>query len=154
MGVSVVEGTVTVWHKRVGDWVSADETICEISTDKIDTDVPAPVSGRVAELVVAEGETVAVGTVLARIATDATPGQAHPDEEDPGSRGGGGHLRRDAAARTGRRGPGRDGRVAPLLARRAADRRRARHRPRARAGQRARRARAQAGRAGLPGADR
>jgi 2-oxoglutarate dehydrogenase E2 component (dihydrolipoamide succinyltransferase) len=83
MGVSVVEGTVTVWHKRVGDWVSAEETICEISTDKIDTDVPAPVSGRVSELVVGVGETVEVGTVLARIATDATPGEPHPDEADP-----------------------------------------------------------------------
>jgi pyruvate/2-oxoglutarate dehydrogenase complex dihydrolipoamide acyltransferase (E2) component len=84
MGVSVVEGTVTVWHKRVGDWVSAEETICEISTDKIDTDVPAPVSGRVSELVVGVGETVEVGTVLARIATDATPGEPHPDEVDSG----------------------------------------------------------------------
>jgi pyruvate/2-oxoglutarate dehydrogenase complex dihydrolipoamide acyltransferase (E2) component len=84
MGVSVVEGTVTMWHKRVGDWVSAEETICEISTDKIDTDVPAPVSGRVAELVVGVGETVEVGTVLARIATDATPGEPHPDEVDSG----------------------------------------------------------------------
>jgi pyruvate/2-oxoglutarate dehydrogenase complex dihydrolipoamide acyltransferase (E2) component len=84
MGVSVVEGTVTIWHKRVGDWVSADETICEISTDKIDTDVPAPVSGRVSELAVGVGETVEVGTVLALIATDATPGQPHPDEVDSG----------------------------------------------------------------------
>jgi pyruvate/2-oxoglutarate dehydrogenase complex dihydrolipoamide acyltransferase (E2) component len=73
MGVSVAEGTVAAWHKRVGDRVSCDETICEISTDKIDTDVPAPAAGRVVELLVGEGETVAVGTVLARIELDALP---------------------------------------------------------------------------------
>jgi pyruvate/2-oxoglutarate dehydrogenase complex dihydrolipoamide acyltransferase (E2) component len=67
MGVSVAEGTVAEWHKQPGDWVEADEPICVISTDKIDTDVPAPASGRVAEILVAEGETVEVGAVLARI---------------------------------------------------------------------------------------
>ena len=80
MGVSVAEGTVVAWHKRPGDWVQADETICEISTDKIDTEVPAPASGRVSEILVGVEETVSVGTVLARIATDAVAGQAHPDE--------------------------------------------------------------------------
>jgi pyruvate/2-oxoglutarate dehydrogenase complex dihydrolipoamide acyltransferase (E2) component len=83
MGVSVAEGTLAVWHKQVGDWVEADETICEISTDKIDTDVPSPASGRVVELLVAENETVQVGAVLAQIATDAVPGEAHPAEEAP-----------------------------------------------------------------------
>jgi pyruvate/2-oxoglutarate dehydrogenase complex dihydrolipoamide acyltransferase (E2) component len=80
MGVSVAEGTLAVWHKQVGDWVEADETICEISTDKIDVEVPSPASGRVAELLVAEDETVPVGAPLARIATDAAPGEAHPAE--------------------------------------------------------------------------
>jgi pyruvate/2-oxoglutarate dehydrogenase complex dihydrolipoamide acyltransferase (E2) component len=80
MGVSVAEGTVAVWHKQVGDWVERDEIICEISTDKIDTDVPSPVAGRVIELLVAEDETVPVGTPLARIATNSTPGEAHPAE--------------------------------------------------------------------------
>src|SRR5438445_10802206 len=83
MGVSVAEGTVVAWHKRVGDWVQADETICEISTDKIDTEVPSPASGRVSEILVGPDDTVAVGTVLARIATDAVAGQAHPDEQGP-----------------------------------------------------------------------
>src|SRR5436309_13184560 len=69
MGVSVAEGTVVEWRKRVDDPVQADETICEVSTDKIDTEVPAPVSGRVAEILVEIDQTVAVGTVLARIAT-------------------------------------------------------------------------------------
>jgi 2-oxoglutarate dehydrogenase E2 component (dihydrolipoamide succinyltransferase) len=81
MGVSVAEGTVVVWHKRPGDWVRADETICEITTDKIDCDVPAPVSGRVAELLVDPEQTVPVGTPLARIVTDALAGEAHPDEQ-------------------------------------------------------------------------
>ena len=75
MGVSVAEGTVVEWKKQVGDWVEADEIIASISTDKIDTDVESPASGRVAEIVVGVGETVDVGTVMARIATDAKPGR-------------------------------------------------------------------------------
>ncbi len=67
MGVSVAEGTVVAWRVGVGDRIEADDTIAEISTDKIDTDVPAPVSGVVAEIVVQVEETVSVGTVLARI---------------------------------------------------------------------------------------
>jgi pyruvate/2-oxoglutarate dehydrogenase complex dihydrolipoamide acyltransferase (E2) component len=82
MGVSVAEGTLTVWHKRVGDWVERDELICEVSTDKIDTDVPSPAAGRVVELLVAPEQTVPVGTALAHIATDAAPGEAHPAEHD------------------------------------------------------------------------
>jgi len=74
MGVSVAEGTLVAWHKRVGDWVQAEETICEISTDKVDSDVPAPASGRVAEILVELEQTVPVGSVLARIATDALAG--------------------------------------------------------------------------------
>jgi pyruvate/2-oxoglutarate dehydrogenase complex dihydrolipoamide acyltransferase (E2) component len=80
MGVSVAEGTVVEWKKRPGDWVEADETICEVSTDKIDTEVPSPAAGRVTEVLVEVDTTVDVGTVLARIATDASPGEAHADE--------------------------------------------------------------------------
>jgi len=80
MGVSVAEGTVIEWRKQVGDWVQRDEIICAISTDKIDTDVESPATGRVGEIVVQVGETVDVGTVLARIATDARPGEAHRSE--------------------------------------------------------------------------
>jgi pyruvate/2-oxoglutarate dehydrogenase complex dihydrolipoamide acyltransferase (E2) component len=68
MGVSVAEGTVVQWRVEVGDRIDADATICEISTDKIDTEVPAPVSGVVAEILVPVETTVSVGTVLARIA--------------------------------------------------------------------------------------
>ena len=80
MGVSVSEGTIVEWRKQVGDWVEYEEPIVDISTDKIDTEVPAPAAGRVAEIVVQPGTTVEVGTVLARLATDAKPGQAHASE--------------------------------------------------------------------------
>jgi 2-oxoglutarate dehydrogenase E2 component (dihydrolipoamide succinyltransferase) len=80
MGVSVAEGTIVAWHKRVGDWVEADETLCEISTDKVDTEVPSPASGRVLEIVAEVEQTVAVGALLARIGTDAVAGEPHPDE--------------------------------------------------------------------------
>ena len=74
MGVSVAEGTVVAWRVEVGDRIAADQTICEISTDKIDTEVPAPVTGVVAEILVAVEETVSVGTVLARIAREGEGG--------------------------------------------------------------------------------
>jgi pyruvate/2-oxoglutarate dehydrogenase complex dihydrolipoamide acyltransferase (E2) component len=80
MGVSVSEGTIVEWRKQVGDWVEYEEPIVDISTDKIDTEVPSPAAGRVAEIVVEPGTTVDVGTVLARLATDAKPGQAHASE--------------------------------------------------------------------------
>jgi len=71
MGESVAEGTVLEWHKQVGDEVAAEETLLEVSTDKVDTEVPAPAAGVVAEILVEADETVAVGTVLARIAVGA-----------------------------------------------------------------------------------
>jgi pyruvate/2-oxoglutarate dehydrogenase complex dihydrolipoamide acyltransferase (E2) component len=82
MGVSVAEGTVVEWRKRVGDWVEADETIVEISTDKIESEVPSPASGRVTEILVEVGTTVDVGTLLARIDSGAKPGEAHADENE------------------------------------------------------------------------
>jgi pyruvate/2-oxoglutarate dehydrogenase complex dihydrolipoamide acyltransferase (E2) component len=82
MGVSVSEGTIVEWRKQVGDWVEYEEAIVDISTDKIDTEVPSPAAGRVAEIVVEVGTTVDVGTVLARLATDAKPGQAHASEQN------------------------------------------------------------------------
>ena len=83
MGVSVAEGTVVEWKKRVGDWVEADEIVVEISTDKVETEVPSPASGRLAEILVEVGTTVDVGTLLARIDTAATPGEPHADEHAP-----------------------------------------------------------------------
>jgi pyruvate/2-oxoglutarate dehydrogenase complex dihydrolipoamide acyltransferase (E2) component len=84
MGVSVVEGTVVAWRVEVGDRISADETICEISTDKIDTEVPAPVNGVVAEILTPVETTVPVGEVLARIATaDGEASAAAPPDTPP-----------------------------------------------------------------------
>jgi 2-oxoglutarate dehydrogenase E2 component (dihydrolipoamide succinyltransferase) len=76
MGVSVAEGTVVAWRVEIGDRIEADQTIADITTDKIDTEVPAPASGVVAEILVAVEETVTVGTVLARIATGASSPQS------------------------------------------------------------------------------
>jgi 2-oxoglutarate dehydrogenase E2 component (dihydrolipoamide succinyltransferase) len=81
MGVSVAEGTVVEWKKRVGDWVESDEPIVEISTDKVETEVPSPATGRVTSVLVEVGTTVDVGTVLATIDTDDRPGQPHVAEE-------------------------------------------------------------------------
>src|SRR6201985_218041 len=76
MGDSVAEGTVLEWHKQEGDTVSADETIVEISTDKVDAEVPSPASGTITRIHAAEGDTVAVGALLAEIATNGDAGAA------------------------------------------------------------------------------
>jgi 2-oxoglutarate dehydrogenase E2 component (dihydrolipoamide succinyltransferase) len=83
MGVSVSEGTITRWAKQVGDTVEADETLLEISTDKVDTEVPSPASGVVSEILVQEGETVEVGTLLARIGGEAPAAPAPSEEPAP-----------------------------------------------------------------------
>src|SRR5687768_4103361 len=67
MGDSVSEGTVLEWHKQEGDQVSEDEVLVEISTDKVDAEVPAPTTGTVVKIHVAEGDTIAIGAVLAEI---------------------------------------------------------------------------------------
>src|SRR6185503_9055192 len=69
MGVSVSEGTITRWMKGVGDTIEADETIVEISTDKVDTEIPSPASGVIKELLADEGDTVPVNTRIAVIDT-------------------------------------------------------------------------------------
>jgi pyruvate/2-oxoglutarate dehydrogenase complex dihydrolipoamide acyltransferase (E2) component len=102
MGVSVVEGTVVEWKKQPGDWVERDEIIASISTDKIDTDVEAPASGRVQEVLVDVGATVDVGVVLARIATDANPGEAHASESEATSEA---EVALKAPGNAGERGP-------------------------------------------------
>src|SRR5215208_3163225 len=81
MGVSVAEGTIVEWRKRPGDWVEADEPVCDVTTDKIDVEIPSPVSGRLDRILVEPGTTVAVGTLLAEINAEARPGEAHPDED-------------------------------------------------------------------------
>ncbi len=71
MGESIIEATILKWHKKVGDRVEQDETILEIATDKVDSEVPSPVSGVIAELLFEENAVVAVGKVIAFIATEA-----------------------------------------------------------------------------------
>lgn len=72
MGESIAEGTLSRWLKKVGDTVKRDEPIFEISTDKVDAEIPASTAGVLAEILVKEGETVAVQTVVARLETDAS----------------------------------------------------------------------------------
>src|SRR6058998_345783 len=67
MGESIAEGTIVKWLKKVGDSVKRDEPLFEISTDKVDAEIPAPTSGVLSEIMVQEGETVAVNTVVAVI---------------------------------------------------------------------------------------
>jgi 2-oxoglutarate decarboxylase len=74
MGESVTEGTILEWHKQVGDTIEADEIIVEVSTDKVDAEVPAPASGTIVAIHFAEGDTVQVGSVLAEIAAGAGDG--------------------------------------------------------------------------------
>ena len=70
MGESIAEGTITKWYKKVGDKIAKDETLLEISTDKVDSEIPSPSAGLVAELLFPEQKTVDVHTVIARIQTD------------------------------------------------------------------------------------
>jgi len=83
MGVSVAEGTIVEWTKRPGDWVERDETVCIVTTDKIDVEIPSPAAGRLASILVEQGDTVDVGTPLAELDAGARPGEAHPEEHQP-----------------------------------------------------------------------
>jgi pyruvate dehydrogenase E2 component (dihydrolipoamide acetyltransferase) len=86
MGVSVSEGTITKWLKQQGEQIEADEALLEISTDKVDTEVPSPASGIVTQILVQEGETVEVGTKLAVIGGEAgaaPEGPAEPEAPAP-----------------------------------------------------------------------
>jgi 2-oxoglutarate dehydrogenase E2 component (dihydrolipoamide succinyltransferase) len=85
MGVSVSEGTITRWLKQEGEQIEADEPLLEISTDKVDTEVPSPASGTLTQILVQEGETVDVGTKLGQIGGSATaeaPAQESAPEPD------------------------------------------------------------------------
>ncbi|WOF24504.1 2-oxoglutarate dehydrogenase, E2 component, dihydrolipoamide succinyltransferase [Microbacterium betulae] len=83
LGESVTEGTVTRWLKQVGDSVEVDEPLLEISTDKVDTEIPSPVAGTVQEILVQEDETVEVGAVLARVGSGAPAAPAEPETPAP-----------------------------------------------------------------------
>jgi len=100
LGESVTEGTVTRWLKQVGDTVEVDEPLVEVSTDKVDTEIPSPVAGMVLEIVVAQDETVAVGATLAAVGDRETkPVPAQPSQSDQGvqSRQSAAHEREPAA---------------------------------------------------------
>ena len=71
LGETVTEGTITRWFKKVGESVAADEPLFEVSTDKVDTEVPSPIAGVLTEIRVAEGDTVPVGTVIAVVGDSA-----------------------------------------------------------------------------------
>ena len=88
LGESVTEGTVTRWLKAVGDSVAVDEPLLEVSTDKVDTEIPSPVAGVIEEILVAEDETAEVGQALVRIgdgsgSADSAPAEEAPAEEAP-----------------------------------------------------------------------
>jgi pyruvate/2-oxoglutarate dehydrogenase complex dihydrolipoamide acyltransferase (E2) component len=85
MGVSVAEGTIVAWKKQPGDPVEADEPIVEIETDKVETEIPAPASGRLKEVLVGVGQTVDVGTLLATIDTSAESGADTSAESGDGA---------------------------------------------------------------------
>ena len=78
LGETVTEGTITRWFKQVGDSVAVDEVLFEVSTDKVDTEVPSPVAGTVTEILVPEGDTVDVGVVLAVVGDGAAPAAQAP----------------------------------------------------------------------------
>ena len=83
MGESIAEGTITKWHKKIGDKIEKDETLLEISTDKVDSEIPSPAAGIVSELLFPENQTVNVHTVIARIQTDASAASAPPSVQAP-----------------------------------------------------------------------
>ena len=83
LGESVTEGTVTRWLKNVGDTVAVDEPLVEVSTDKVDTEIPSPFAGTLQQIMVQEDETVGVGAVLAVIGEGAAPAAAAAEPAAP-----------------------------------------------------------------------
>src|SRR6476620_6222493 len=81
LGETVTEGTITRWFKQVGETVAADEPLFEVSTDKVDSEVPAPAAGVISEILVAEGDTVDVGVRLAVISDSASAPAPAPAPE-------------------------------------------------------------------------
>ena len=81
MGESIFEGTITKWLKKAGDVVEKDEPLFEISTDKVDAEIPSPVAGILSEIKVAEGATVEVNTVVAVVTEQGTEGQGIGNRE-------------------------------------------------------------------------
>ena len=84
LGESVTEGTVTRWLKSVGDEVEVDEPLLEVSTDKVDTEIPSPVAGTLLEIRAEEDDTVEVGAVLALVGSGSAGGGSAPSEGSSG----------------------------------------------------------------------
>src|SRR5271165_4477383 len=83
MGESIVEGTLTKWLKKAGERVDRDEPLFEISTDKVDTEIPSPAAGTLSEIVVEEGKTVGINTVVGRISDGAAVAAAPAEPAQP-----------------------------------------------------------------------
>ena len=84
LGESVTEGTITTWLKSVGDTVEVDEPLLEVSTDKVDTEIPSPVAGTIVEILAEEDDTIEVGAVIARIGdANAAPAKEKPKADEP-----------------------------------------------------------------------
>ena len=82
-GESVTEGTILEWSVKVGDLVGDGDTVVEISTDKVDMELPAPAAGTITEILAGEGDTVHVGQVIARMSVGAGPGRPAPAASQP-----------------------------------------------------------------------
>ena len=107
LGETVTEGTITKWFKAVGDAVAEDEPLFEVSTDKVDSEVPSPVSGTLTEIKVPEGDTVDVGVVLAVIGDgDRRPRRRGARGRSAGGRSTGGRAEAEAARARAGAGPG------------------------------------------------
>src|SRR5215217_7834722 len=100
MGVSVSEGTITKWLKSDGEEIDADEALLEISTDKVDTEIPSPASGVIRQILAQEGDTVAVGTKIAVIAPEGAPSGAPAEAPEPATQ----EAADEAAAASGAEG--------------------------------------------------
>ncbi len=98
LGESVTEGTVTRWLKQVGDRVEVDEPLLEVSTDKVDTEIPSPIAGVIEEILVAEDETAEVGAPLVRIG-DGSGRRLRSRRSSPGRGGPGRRSTRRGSSR-------------------------------------------------------
>ena len=113
MGESIAEGTIVRWIKKVGDTVDRDEPLFEISTDKVDAEIPSPAAGVLTEIKVKEGETVPVNSVVAVIGADGEKPSAQPAQAQPGGRW---RRRQPTSVDTSSADAGRGGRTAARLA--------------------------------------
>src|SRR5829696_8335269 len=101
LGESVTEGTVTRWLKQVGDTVAVDEPLLEVSTDKVDTEIPSPVAGTLLEIKANEDETVEIGAVLALVGDEGeSSGESSGSDESAGSGDSGADGEGDTQAET------------------------------------------------------